>query len=103
MVGLPECWSGNWTLREGDDKSPHLVVNRIDQGGRVSLPLLGRSRSRPLGTLYLDEGDLAEDKEGCSLLLLLVARRIGNKIGGLVFFLSHSLLTSFGKTAVFLM
>jgi hypothetical protein len=55
----------------------------IEDDPGLTQNLESRVESGPLGGLYLDEGDLAEDKEGCSLLLLLVVRRIGNKIGGL--------------------
>jgi hypothetical protein len=55
----------------------------IEDNPGLTENLESRVESGPLRGLYLDEGDLAEDKEGCSLLLLLVARRIGNKIGGL--------------------
>jgi hypothetical protein len=55
----------------------------IDDNPGLTQNLESRVESGLLGGLYLDEGDLAEDKEGCSLLLLIVARRIGTKKGGL--------------------
>jgi hypothetical protein len=38
---------------------------------RLTQNLESRVEVGPLRGLYLDEGDLAEDKEGCSLLLLI--------------------------------